>query len=323
MNDEKGQSAGGDAAELDMIPEQPRIVSLDLKSYAVVHLMLSFADQDAWRAHPSLKGFCVFYAGWYIKANGHAWHRNNTNEGVYIYCTEGKGSYRCDGKEWQVGPGDLLYCAPFTDHSYRADAEDPWSIYWIHVAGSEIAAYSSLLGFSHDRPVIQVGHRPRAISMFETVFHYLKPPLSEAQMALIGAAGRLLLSSMAVEDGRQPSTETIAVGIQRVMEAMEEKVDAQAGIDDWVKIFGGSRSHFQRQFKSVTGKSPYDYFLRLKIQKACSYLVGSSLRVGEIAFRLGFTDPLYFSRLFHRMTGYTARNYRLLAHVDPKVVTRE
>ena len=305
------------------VSEVPRIVSLDLKSYAVVHLMLSFTDQDVWRAHPSLKSFCVFYAGWYVKAQGHSWHRNNTHEGVYIYCTAGKGFYRCEGREFQVGPGDLLYCSPFTDHAYGADDRDPWTIYWIHVVGSEIAMYSSLLGFTNDRSVIHVGNRPRAVSMFETVFQFLKPPLGEAQMALLGAAGRLLLASMAVEDGKPASCETIAVGIQRVMESMETKVDAQASIDDWVKLFGGSRSHFQRQFKRVTGKTPYDYFLHLKIHKACSYLVGSSLRVGEIAFRLGFADPLYFSRLFHRFTGHSARDYRRYAHVDKILVQRE
>lgn len=292
----------------------PRILSLDVPPYAVAHLLIPFAAQDAWREHPFLNRFCVFYAGWYVKAAGHSWKRSNQNEGIYIYCTAGKGSYRCGGKKWPVGPGDLLYCFPFTTHSYAADAKDPWTIYWIHVAGSEVASYSSMLGFANDRPVIHVGNRPRAIALFQTVFQFLKPPLDEARMALLAGAGRMLLASMAVEDEKKTSPETIAVGIQRVMEDMEDRVAERPRIADWMKIYGGSRAHFQREFKQVTGHSPYDYFLRLKIQRACSFLVGSNLRVGEVAGRLGFSDPLYFSRLFRRMTGLSARNYRLRAH---------
>lgn len=303
---------------------EPRILSrAGAGSYSAVHLVLPFSEQDRWRAHPSLKGFCVFYAGWYVKASGHSWQRGNTNEGIYIYCTGGKGFYRCDGKEWPVSAGDLLYCAPFTTHSYGADARDPWTIYWMHVAGSEVSTYSSLLGFSRDRPVIRVGRRPSAVAMFRTVFQHLKPPLNEARMAILAGAGRLLLASMAKGNEAQAAADTIAVGVQRVAEAMESRIHEHPGIADWARIFGGSRSHFQRQFKHFTGHSPNEYFLRLKIQKASSLLAGTTMLVSEIASQLGFPDPFYFSRLFRRMTGCSARTYRALARRQPDPVGEE
>lgn len=292
----------------------PRVFSDDPQPYAHVHLSLSFADQDKWQAHAALNGFCVFYAGRYVKARGHAWKRANTNEGVYIYCTAGKGYFRCDGKEWTVAAGDLLYAFPFTNHGYGASDSDPWSIYWMHVAGPEVTTYSSLLGFTRDRPVVHVGRRPRAVAVFQTLFQFLKPPLDERKMAIVAGAARLLLASMLAEDRAQPTGDmTVTIGIQRVLEAMQERLDRNLSIADWMEVFGGSRSHFQRQFKHFTGHGPHEYFLRLKIQKACSLLAGSDLRVSEIASRVGFSDPLYFSRLFHRLTGHTAGRYRILA----------
>lgn len=310
MNAEEQSNADALNARPSPPPGPSQTPLPDLKPYAVVHGLIPFSAQYAWLTHPFLNRFCVFYAGWYIKAQGHSWKRSNQNEGIYIYCTAGKGYYRCGGKRWTVGPGDLLYCFPFSAHSYGADENDPWTIHWMHIAGSEVTLYSSLLGFNNDRPVIHVGDRPRAIGAFQTIFHFLKPPLDEARMALLAGAGRMLLASMAVEEEKQPATETIAVGIQHVMEAMEDRVTEHPNIAAWMKIYGGSRAHFQRQFKLVTGRSPHDYFLRLKIQRACNYLVSSNMRIREISSRLGFTDPLYFSRLFHRITGQSARDYR-------------
>ena len=97
------------------------------------------------------------------------------------------------------------------------------------------------------------------------------------------------------------------------MDFMDTPTEEQADVKRWLKLFGGSRSHFQRQFKRSTGHSPHDYYLRLKIRRACGYLAGSSLRIGEISERLGFQDPFYFSRLFHRITGQSPRTYR--AHI--------
>lgn len=280
------------------------------ESFYVVHNVLPALHFYAWLAHPKLGGFCIPYAGWYVEAHGHFWQRSNCPEGIYIYCTAGRGFYRCNGREWKIGRGDLLYCAPMTNHSYGADARRPWTIYWIHVAGPEMTTYSDMLGLTETDPVLHVGVRPRAVSLFQTVFHFLKPPMTEAQMAALAGAGRLLLSSLAIKEEQQTVKESVGVGIRKVLEAMEENIGERTEIEKWAGIFGSSMSHFQRQFKHATGESPYAYFLRMKMDKACSYLIGSPLSAKEIAFRLGFTDPLHFSRVFRRITGHSPTEYR-------------
>lgn len=304
-----------------MNTQNPRITeALDLKwknqlqqFRDMVHLMFDKADRVAWVNHSTLGVFRVFSAGHYVEAHHHLWERRNLAEGVYIYCTAGRGFYRCGNREWQVGPGELLYCPPLSHHRYGADQKNPWTIFWFHVSGPEISVYSKLLGFTPQQPVIRVGIRPRAIAAFHTLFHFLKPPLTESRMAALGGAGRLLLATFAMESGEESATEEIGAGIQRVMDFMENHVEDQAEVDQWLKLFGGSRSHFQRQFKLSTGHGPHDYFLRLKIRRACGYLMGSGLRIAEIGERLGFKDPFYFSRLFRKITGGNPRAYRTRA----------
>ncbi|HVS95503.1 MAG TPA: helix-turn-helix transcriptional regulator, partial [Puia sp.] len=60
---------------------------------------------------------------------------------------------------------------------------------------------------------------------------------------------------------------------------------------------------------------PIEYFNHLKIQKACQYLLHTELRIKEIACKLGFEDPFYFSRMFHKLMGMSPNQYRVRKHL--------
>lgn len=279
----------------------------------VKYLYWPVADRARWMKQAPWNDLRVFCCGWYVEAHGHRWERQDLDEGVYIYCTAGQGYCRYGGKEWRISPGDLLHCPPLSHHSYGADPRDPWTILWMHVSGPASPSYCQLLGFTSDQVVRHVGIRPRAIAAFQTLFHFMKPPLTDARMAAISHSARLVLSCLALEDGEEAASEALGSVLQRVTDHMEQHAAEPADLAAWLNLFRGSRSHFQRQFKLATGYAPNDYFLRLKIQKARGWLATSDLPIKEIADRVGLSDPYYFSRQFRRVTGQSPRAYR--AHI--------
>ena len=56
--------------------------------------------------------------------------------------------------------------------------------------------------------------------------------------------------------------------------------------------------------------APIDYFIRMKISKASVYLIKSPMTVAQIAGKLGFSTPDYFSRTFTRIVGISATEFR-------------
>ena len=68
-------------------------------------------------------------------------------------------------------------------------------------------------------------------------------------------------------------------------------------------MLGVSTSHLNAVFKSYTAMTPYQYFISIKIRKAKELLEAGALPIKEVAFRLGFNDQYYFSRLFRKKTG--------------------
>jgi AraC-like DNA-binding protein len=56
--------------------------------------------------------------------------------------------------------------------------------------------------------------------------------------------------------------------------------------------------------------SPIDFFIRLRMNRACRLLAESSLPVKDIAAQLGYDDPFYFSRLFKSVHAVAPTEYR-------------
>ena len=74
--------------------------------------------------------------------------------------------------------------------------------------------------------------------------------------------------------------------------------------------FQYSPSHYTALFKKKTGLSPIDYFIKMKIHYACQLLCQNDLKIKEIAEKLGYDDPYYFSRLFKQVMNKSPKDYR-------------
>ena len=73
---------------------------------------------------------------------------------------------------------------------------------------------------------------------------------------------------------------------------------------------GMSLSTFRRRWLEYIGTPPAKYQSRLLIQEACRLLIENNESIKEIAERLNFQDPLYFTKKFHKETGFTPTQYR-------------
>ena len=86
--------------------------------------------------------------------------------------------------------------------------------------------------------------------------------------------------------------------------------DCDLKLPDLLEHLGVSRSYFSTVFKEKTGQSFVEYLTNLRMEKAKEYLRETGLCTYEIADRIGFADPHYFSLTFRRRTGMTPKQYR-------------
>ena len=76
------------------------------------------------------------------------------------------------------------------------------------------------------------------------------------------------------------------------------------------KELGVSGNYLYKTVKKHTGKSPKDFIRGLLIDEAKRQLFYSNLSIKELAYKLGYSDPAYFSRVFKKTTGISAQAVR-------------
>ena len=73
-----------------------------------------------------------------------------------------------------------------------------------------------------------------------------------------------------------------------------------------------SPSHYSALFKRLMGCPPIDFFIHLRMERACRLFDSTSLNVKEVAAALGYDDPFYFSRTFKAVKRVAPSEYRTM-----------
>ena len=73
---------------------------------------------------------------------------------------------------------------------------------------------------------------------------------------------------------------------------------------------GVNKDYLSRIFHQELGLSPWEYLNRYRIVQAKALLAGTGMPITDVAGRVGFNDPNYFSRVFRNVLGRSPRAYR-------------
>lgn len=123
-----------------------------------------------------------------------------------------------------------------------------------------------------------------------------------------------IMRSMTEQEGDNkvflPSGDNADKMVKDTVKMLKENVDTKLSINDVCKKTSYSRAYLFRKFKQTTGKSVMEYYINLKIERSKQLIRENELSVKEIADRLGFDTPNYFSKTFKKKTGLSPLQYK-------------
>jgi signal transduction histidine kinase/ligand-binding sensor domain-containing protein/DNA-binding response OmpR family regulator len=81
-------------------------------------------------------------------------------------------------------------------------------------------------------------------------------------------------------------------------------------VEELSRQLGMSRVHLYKRMRQVTGKTPIEFIRVMRLKRAAQLLRESQLNVSEIAYRVGFNNPKYFSNYFKQEFGVLPSVYQ-------------
>lgn len=262
--------------------------------------------------HPLTEGLYPLAMGYYPLAVGHRMQRQRHDNYLLIYCTAGTGTLVSDDKPYRVGRGDLILLPRNHPHAYRADRRDPWTIYWLHFDGRLADDFYQHTQMSSPR--LNIGVQSRVVRIFDGLSELRRSAYQVPEFIQGCHQLQALLSYIALLVRQQRPQSGKALNWERLRAIMQEHIHGQLNLDELAAEAQVSKYHFSKKFKDYTGQSPIQYFINMKIQRACYLLDSTSQSVKQVAAAVGYDDAYYFSRLFKKIIGFSPLQYRQSKH---------
>ena len=98
--------------------------------------------------------------------------------------------------------------------------------------------------------------------------------------------------------------------LRRVLEFMEGNIDGRVDLDGLAAVAELSVSHFAHQFRASVGKSPHQYMLQRRVERAMALLGDPGLSILDVALAVGFETRQHFATVFRRFAGMSPTEFR-------------
>lgn len=264
------------------------------------------------RANEISRYFYITDLGYYPNANHHFRKRKTgASEYIFIYCIKGEGWLQIgDGFKTKVLPNHYFIIPKNKQHSYGANNENPWSIYWMHFDGISADTFFRRYDLNINK-VVSIPFISQRILIFDKIYELFDSGYLPLQMEYACMMSLNFLNTFIYHDiNRSINPNNHENLIDSIKEYLNRNLSKSLNAHDIANEFEYSPSYIFSVFKKSTGYSLMYFFNLKKIQKACEYMNYTTLSVKEIGYKLGFQDPFYFSRVFKKYMGVSPRAYK-------------
>lgn len=258
--------------------------------------------------HPLTRDLYPLAFGHYRRAAGHHMHREHHNDDLLIHCTEGEAYLSVEDEPSVVRAGDLVLIPAGAAHRYTAAPENPWTIHWVHYAGPLAEHFRQHMGFTDDIRIQHIGRQPRLLVDFNGLLSVRQTGFRTPGLVHVANRLRQLLAAVPLSVGEASHAQQPDLDI--IHNFMREHLDERITLGQLADLTGLSPAHFATCYRALTGVSPIQHFLHLKVEQACQMLDTTDHSFTQISNMLGYDDNYYFSRLFKKVMGQSPTDYR-------------
>lgn len=235
---------------------------------------------------------------------------NGRRDYQLLYMASGKGHFYFDGKEHIISEGNMILFRPGEAQMYYYYAPEKTEVYWVHFTGCDVDTILDYYKLPESENVFYTGTSPDYQWIYRQIIQELQlcRPNYEEMMTLLLRQIFLLINRY-VQEGMKAGSE-VQNEIDKATHYFIDNFNKPINIEEYARSRHMSTNWFIRSFKQILKMTPMQYILSLRMSNAQSLLDNEEYSISEIAQLVGYDNPLYFSRLFHKHLGVSPSDYR-------------
>lgn len=225
-----------------------------------------------------------------------------------IHCIiDGKGTYYCEDKQYELKAGDLFLIRPYTEVSYRADTQDPYQYYWVGFSGTECIELLMRSGFSENNLVIHADDIEKLISLFSCISDVRSDTRAD-QYCLVGYLYQVF--SMLIRSEERPDRGSSRYYYDAAAYIRQNALRPELTVAEVAEYIGIDRSHLYRIFQENGNNSVKDFITNVRLEKAKLMLSKTEQTIEFISYFAGFSNASHFAQIFRKHVGFSPLQYR-------------
>ena len=265
----------------------------------------------------------LYQFGWEQCTPAHSFGPAARNHYLFHYVISGTGTLMADDSKgvtqtYQIKSGQGFMLFPGQISTYVADKNLPWEYAWLEFDGLKVREMIEIAGITKDSPIYHANSKDLRQNMMEEMLYIVK----NADKSPLHLIGHLYL----VLDYMTRSAETMRLKqggrlrdfyIKEALSFIEQNFQNDISVEDIAAFCGLNRSYFGKIFHDTIGKSPQEFLMSYRMQKATELLKLTQLSIGDIGNAVGYPNQLHFSRAFKNVYGVSPREWRNANRIGP------
>ena len=232
---------------------------------------------------------------------------------LLCYSLSGEGDIITERRALRCRKYDCVWLDCSRHTQYRALPGKPWECAFVRIHGHmRSKLYSEICGALNGEGLVRLTFG--AGTRFRSLIWQLVSPRTESSPEPDSLYAHLLLSLFVEAEIALVSSSARQVIVPDIIVAIQSYLDRNypqgITLDALSRTFGISKYHMSREFKRYIGKSPNDYLIDIRLDRAKELLVDSRRTIAEIGQLVGIPNTNHFLYLFKSREGITPSAFR-------------
>lgn len=232
------------------------------------------------------------------------------------FILHGKGTLEIGGKSYKLQRGQIFVIPPDVETYYYSDPEDPWHYTWVSFGGTRAGYFLEKAGIIAENPVRDTYIEPeRFLELTEKILnhHELTVANELLRTSLLYEIIALLVESQNQQKSKEGEEEVYDyspdVYVNTAIEYIGEHYP-HTKVSEIASYIGISRYYLTHIFKEKLHVSPQEFLLNYRMEQANRLLRTTGLSVQAVSEKVGYENPLTFSKTFKNKFGLSPKKYR-------------